>query len=124
MKLTVADPPSVIGPVFVSVPVGATLATFSWNVVNDEAPWLSVAVIVTSWFCAGPSAVPKDQLHVPEALVPPLVTVPTDAASDTVSPLSASDQVPVFEAVLPSLTLTVPVFDAIAGVWLADVKCA
>ena len=67
----------------------------------------SFAVMVTVWLRAGPSLVPNDQVHVPDALVPALTTVPTDAVSVTVSPAFASDQVPLLFAVWPSLTVTV-----------------
>ena len=80
------------------VAVGATLLTVSENVV-----WVlvvpSLAVMVTVWLYAGPSLVANDHDHVPDALVPNLIIVPTDALSETVSPASASDQVPVFAAV-------------------------
>ena len=62
-----------------------------------------------------PSAGVYDQFHVPEAFVPAGVTVPTEALSVTVSPALASDQVPLFAAGEPSLTVTVAFVAAIAG---------
>jgi hypothetical protein len=91
------------------------LFTVSANVVLVLKPRLSVAVIVTIWFCAGPSVVPNDQLHVPLAFVPDFVTVPTEAVRVTVSAGFASDQVPVFEAVWPSFTVTVALSRATVG---------
>ena len=63
----------------------------------------------------------NDQLHVPAALVPDLLTDPTEALSVTVSPAFASDQVPELEAVAPSFTVTDALFLAIAGAALLAV---
>ena len=71
--------------------------------------------VMAALYSAGPSVVENDQLQVPDAFVPDFVTVPTDALSVTVSPLFASDHVPVFVAVAPSLTLTAALLLAIAG---------
>ena len=65
---------------------------------------MSVAVMVTVWLWAGPSVVPKDQLHVPPGF---FVTVPTEADSVTVSRAFVSAHVPVFVAVWPSLAVLV-----------------
>ena len=75
--------------------------------------------MVTVWLCAVPSVVANDQLHVPDAFVPAFVTVPTEALSVTVSPALASDQVPVLEAVWPSLTVIVASLRLITGGVLA-----
>jgi hypothetical protein len=80
-----------------------------------------LAVIVTVCDWVGPSVVANDQLQVPEALVPDFVTVPTEALKVTVSPAFASDQVPVFAADCPSLTVTVALARATAGAALAAV---
>src|ERR671916_3195011 len=109
----VAAEPSLTGPSLVTeLIVGLTLATVSAKVVVLLFPWLSVAVIVTVWLWLGPSVVPNDQLHVPSAF---FVTVPTDADSVTVSSSFASDHVPVFAAVWPSLTATLALFRVRAG---------
>jgi hypothetical protein len=55
------------------------------------------------------------QVHVPEAFDPDFVTVPTEALRLTVSPESASDQVPLLFAVWPSSTVTAALARAIAG---------
>ena len=73
-----------------SVTVGATLLTFSVNVVVVVPPLPSFAVIVTGPVWSGPSVVANDQLHVPE-FVPVLVTVPRDAEMVTLSPAFASE---------------------------------
>src|SRR5947208_1732297 len=57
--------------------------------------------------CAAASSVGVyDQLQVPAAFVPDLVTLPIEALRVTVSPALASDQVPVLVASEPSLTVT------------------
>jgi hypothetical protein len=94
--------------------VGATLLTVSENWVLAVPPLPSLAVIVTVGD-AGPSSGVYDQLHVPDALVPDLVTVPTDALSVTVSLESASDHVPVLPAAEPSFTVTDALFLLMVG---------
>jgi hypothetical protein len=76
------------------VTVGGTLFTVKPNVVLVVVV-PSSAVIVTGWFCDGPSFVANDQSHVPSAF---FVTVPTEADSVTVSSAFASAQVPVLVA--------------------------
>lgn len=68
--------------------------------VTLDAP--SVAVIVTSWLCAGPSFVANDQSHVPSAF---FTTEPTDAVRFGFVP----PQRPVLVAVWPSFrTISAP----------------
>jgi hypothetical protein len=74
-----------------------------------------LAVIVTVWFWAGPSFVANDHVHVPAALVPPLVTVPMEALSVIVFPGLTSDHVPLFAADWPSLTEAVALVRLMTG---------
>ena len=94
---------------------GATLFTVNWKITTDVViP--SFALTMTVWLWAGPSVVPKDQAHVPDALVPAFVTVPTDAES--VTPLvavSLSDHVPALVAVCPSFRVRLTLFAPICG---------
>ena len=93
--------------------------TISWKFVVVTPPLLSLAVIVTGPVWSGPSVVANDQLHVPE-FVPVLVTVPREAEMVTLLPAFASEYVPVFAAVWPSLTVTDALFAATVGAALAD----
>ena len=63
---------------------------------------------------SGPSVVGYDHVHVPPA---PGTTVPTVAVKVTAS-LSASAKVPLFDATVPSATVTEPTAAAIVGFWL------
>src|SRR5262245_3453005 len=100
------------GPVRVAV--GATLLTTRLKVVLLLAPSESVAVMVTVALSSGPSAVLNDQLQVPLAF---LTTVPLEALSVTTS-APGSPQVPLLEAVCPSLTVTVALLAATLGATL------
>ena len=103
--------------------VGATLLTVRANVVVTTCPLPSLAVIVTVCDCVGPSVVPNDQLHVP-LFVPVFVTLPTDALIETLSPVSASEYVPVFVAVAPSFTVLEALSAATVGATLEFTKWA
>ena len=71
-------------------------------------------VTVCDW--AGPSLVPNDQLHVPPALLPAFVTVPTEAVSvHRFGGVGVCDQIPEFDAVAPSFTVTVALSLAMVG---------
>src|SRR4029077_7085568 len=96
-----------------AVTTGVTLFTVKPNVV-EVVVVPSSAVIVTVLLWIVPSVVLNDQLHVP-LFVPVFVTVPTEAVIATLSPVSASEYVPLLLAVVPSLTVTVALFRAIVG---------
>ena len=91
---------------------GGTLLTVSEKAVDELAPLLSVAVMVTDWLWAGPSAVASDQVQV---FTPVGVTVPILADNDTVSSASVSEYVPELDAIEPSLAATEALFAATDG---------
>ena len=100
-----------------NVAIGATLVTEYVKLV-ELLVWPSFAVMVTVVGPAGPSVVPMVHDHVPAALLPDFVTVPTDADKATVSAESASLQVPVLVAFEPSAVLTEAWSAATDGAWL------
>lgn len=97
--------------------VGATLFTVSPKVTDDDAPSLSVAVMVVVWLSAGPSTAPRLQVQAP--LLPlPWLTLPTLAVIITLSGRPGSEKVPLLAAVCPSSTVTLALFAVSVGVRL------
>ena len=95
------------------VNVAATLLTARSNVTSACPPRLSVAVIVTVCVLSGPSVLSKDQDQFP--LLPgSCVILPMDAETVT-SSRSISENVPVYDAVCPSLTETAAVSTCTVG---------
>src|SRR3954462_11371306 len=92
--------------------VGATLRPLSVKVVEAPSPRESTAVMVTVE-AAGPSGGVYCQVQAPVALF--WVKVPTEAVSVTVPRPWASVNVPLFEAGLPSFTVTAARLRVIAG---------
>ena len=101
-----------------SVAVGGRLLTVMVKVVLAAAFWSSVTVIVTVTGPSGPSPASADQLQVP---LGSLESVPNATPStvavrvETVLFPCGSENVPVFETVPPSLTLTSGVLAATTG---------
>lgn len=87
--------------------VGATLFTVSPKVTDDDAPSLSVAVMVIVWLSAGPSTAPRLQVQAPLLPLPGL-TLPTLAVMIALSGRPGSKKLPLLEAVSPSWTLVLP----------------
>ena len=86
--------------------------------VDVAAPSLSVAVMVTIWLSSGPSLVSNAQLQVPS----PLSTIEPIEADSVTSSTPGSLNVPEFEAVSASLTVTLALSAATLGATFSTIR--